>query len=102
MNQQLEKQSYAGVVCRSCRQPIPLPAIVVSMESEIESDGQSLQESSRGRVFSLRCRACDKEMPYRTKDVTEFEGTPRPRVSPARRKAPHGGAGEGFSRAASA
>jgi hypothetical protein len=98
MNQQLEKQTYAGVLCRSCRQPIPIPAIVITMASEVES-GKSPREVPRGCVFSVRCRACDKEMPYSASEIMEFEGTPRPRVSPARRRSEFP---EGLSRAASA
>lgn len=100
MNEQLEKQVYAGVVCRSCRQAIPLPAIVVSMVSEIENDKSGL-ETQQACVFSLRCRACDKEMPYRTNDIVDFEGTPRPRIWSARRKSGSGST-DGLSRAASA
>jgi hypothetical protein len=85
MNQQLEKQGYAGVVCRSCRQAIPVPPIVISMASEIESD-PSGRENPQGCVFSLRCRACDKELPYRINEIVDFEGTPRPRIWWARRK----------------
>lgn len=98
MNQQLKKQGYAGVVCRCCRQPIPLPTIVVNMASETENDRLSPGETPRGRAFSLRCRACDKEMPYSTSEIVDFEGTPRPRVSPAQRKSDY----RGFSRAANA
>ena len=101
MNQQLENQTYAGVVCRCCRQAIPLPAFVVSLEAEIENEKSPLGEGSQERVFSLRCRACDKEMPYRTNDIVDFEGTPRPRVWSARRK-PGSGSGGDLSRAASA
>ena len=83
MNAQLEKQQYRGVVCFCCRQPIPLPAIVLHIESA-EKDNQSAYAAERsGRVFHLRCRACDKEMPYRATDIVDIEGTPKPRVSRA-------------------
>ncbi len=98
MNQQLEKQSYAGVVCRSCRQAIPLPAIVISKASEIERD--SSRENPQSCAFTLRCRACDKEMPYRVNDIVDFEGTPRPRFWSARRKSASGSSD--LSRAAGA
>jgi len=98
MNQQMEKPVYAGVVCRCCRQAIPLPAIVLSMTAEIENDPSSY-DNPQSRVFSLRCRACDKEMPYRVNEIVDFEGTPRPRVWSARRKP--AGSGD-LSRAASA
>lgn len=101
MNQQMEKQVYAGVVCRCCRQAIPLPAIVVSMAAEIENDPSS-HDNPQGRVFSLRCRACDKEMPYRVNEIVDFEGAPRPRIWSARRKSGHAGSTGDLSRAASA
>jgi hypothetical protein len=100
MNQQLEKQTYAGVVCRSCRQAIPLPGIVISMAAEIDND-KSAGENPQACVFSLRCRACDKEMPYRVNEIVEFEGIPRPRVWSARRKSGQAGSND-LSRAASA
>jgi hypothetical protein len=98
MNQQVDKQVYAGVVCRCCRQAIPLPSIVLSMVAEADSDASG-RETAPARVFSLRCRACDKEMPYRVDEIVDFEGTPRPRVWSARRKP---ASTDGFSRAASA
>jgi hypothetical protein len=101
MNQQLEKQVYAGVVCRCCRQAIPLPAIVVSMAAAIDND-KSGRDTPQGCVFSLRCRACDKEMPYGTNEIVNFEGTPRPRIRSTRRKSPQGGSSDGLSRAARA
>jgi len=78
-----EKQQYRGVFCFSCRQPIPLPSIVL----QIESAGQNLDTGYAGqpqrRVFSLRCRACDKEMPYRSVDIVEIEGIPKRRLTRA-------------------
>jgi hypothetical protein len=70
-----QKQSYRGVLCASCKQPIPVPAIVVIMEAESNGEEQSV------RVFNVRCRACEKEHPYRTTDIVEFDGTPRTRHS---------------------
>jgi len=68
---QNSKQSYRGVLCVSCKQAIPVPAIVVNMESDVERTI---------RVFNLRCRACEKEHPYCTTDIVEFDGAPRVRV----------------------
>jgi hypothetical protein len=76
MIETMEMQSYSGVLCRSCRQPIPLPTVVEASSA----DRESRQEETR--VFNLRCRACDKERPYRRSDIAVFEGTPRPRTSP--------------------
>jgi hypothetical protein len=101
MNQQLEKPSYAGVVCRCCRQAIPLPAIVVSMAAQIDNH-KAGRDTPQACVFSLRCRACDKEMPYRADEIVNFEGTPRPRIWSARRKSSPAGSSDDLSRAASA
>jgi hypothetical protein len=78
-----EKQQYCGVFCFSCRQPIPLPAIVLHIESAGKNLDASYADEPKRRVFSLRCRACDKEMPYRTSDIVEIEGTPKPRLTRA-------------------
>lgn len=80
MNQELQ-QSYRGVFCRCCRQPIPLPAIVLHIESSLNQSDSGLENEKSSRVFSLRCRACDKEMPYGMSDVAVIEGMPKPRVS---------------------
>jgi len=78
MTQDVPKQSYRGVLCMSCRQPIPLPAIVLTLGIEPRGGEES---SGPERVFTLRCRACGRERPYRSTEVVEFEGTPLPRVS---------------------
>ena len=85
MSQETKNQQYGGVLCRYCRQPIPLPAIVVSMEAADERERSRSSHEQIGRVFTLRCRACDAEFPYRSKEIVNFEGTPRIRISPARR-----------------
>ena len=73
MTQEL-KQSYRGVLCASCKQAIPVPAIVVSIEAESGDAEPSI------RVFNLRCRACEKEHPYCSTDIVEFDGAPRVRT----------------------
>jgi hypothetical protein len=81
MNQEIVKQSYRGVLCKSCRQPIPLPGILVKMELAIQGKEPSSAHEHHSRVFSLRCRACEREKPYRATEVADFQGTPRARVS---------------------
>jgi hypothetical protein len=71
-------EHYRGVVCGYCRQPIPLPAIV---ERIAQGEGEFVGREKSGRMFNLRCRACEREMPYRTSDIVEFEGSPRVRSS---------------------
>jgi len=79
MIEMMEKQSYSGVLCKSCRQPIPAPTVVGEAAADIDAASQPLPKAS---VFNLRCRACDKERPYRRSDIVIFEGAPRPRTMP--------------------
>jgi hypothetical protein len=67
-------EHYSGVLCRCCRQPIALPEAVTKHRRE---------QDDLPPVFSLRCRACDKERPYGLADVTSFVGTPRLRETRA-------------------
>ena len=76
MNQQAVQQSYRGVRCMSCRQPIPLPTFLIETDSRIRAE-QADEHSTR--VFSLRCRACELEKPYNTTEIQDFEGQPRMR-----------------------
>jgi hypothetical protein len=80
MTEAAQTPHYSAVLCRCCRQPIPLPAIALEMMARRSHD----QSDPAGHVVNLRCRVCDKEMPYRVSEAAEFEGTPRPRVMPAR------------------
>ena len=90
-------QSYRAVICQCCRQPIPLPGIVLHIESLLANENSPFEEKNE-RAFTLRCRSCEKEMPYRTTDIVDVEGTPKPRMSRA-----HGRKGQGnLSRAANA
>jgi len=81
MTQDTIKQSYRGVRCLSCRQPIPLPAILLRMESANKGKESDSPQEHHARVFSLRCRSCEREKPYRATDVIDFEGAPKPRLS---------------------
>jgi len=82
MMTQANKQSYLGVRCLSCRQPIPVPSILAVSTSATEQENPFLStDQQHDRVFSLRCRSCEREKPYRASDVAEFEGTPVVRTS---------------------
>lgn len=98
---EIVKQSYRGVLCMSCRQPIPLPEIVIRMEVHSDAKVSEAASDQHGHVFSLRCRACNREKPYRSSDIVELEGTPRPRPSIFRNPQGVGRAKHGLSRAAS-
>jgi len=76
MTQDVAKQSYRGVLCMSCRQPIPVPAIVITLG--VVPQGNEAEPPERTElVFTLRCRACGRERPYRLLDIVELEGKPR-------------------------
>ena len=82
MMTQADKQSYPGVRCLSCRQPIPVPSSLAGNLSVGEQENSFLSgEQQHDRVFSLRCRSCEREKPYRASDVVEFEGAPVARMS---------------------
>ncbi|HTZ72324.1 MAG TPA: hypothetical protein VMB47_00255 [Candidatus Aquilonibacter sp.] len=82
MIQEATKPHYSAVMCRHCRQPIPVPAIVIRMESLASpQDAETMQPE---RVFTLRCRACEGENPYRSSQIVDVEGEPKGRSSPRR------------------
>jgi len=81
MTQNDVSQSYRGVRCLSCLQPIPLPAILVEIDSRLRGLSVQHADEHSTRVFSLRCRACEREKPYRTSDIVDFAGEPKVRVS---------------------
>ena len=69
-----EHQTFRGVVCLHCKAPIPVPAIVTSLQ-EYSSDAAG-SAPRKSQVFNIRCPQCHKEKPYRTREILEFEGTP--------------------------
>lgn len=72
----------------SCRQPIPLPGIVINREVLGLAGDSGTRHELREHVFSLRCRSCNREKPYRSRDIVEFEGEPR--RWPSTLRSPHG------------
>ena len=71
MTTETEPQTFRGVVCLHCNAPIPVPAIVGSLQSADEGATQG-----RSQVFNLRCPSCHKEKPYRTREIVDFAGSP--------------------------
>ena len=66
---------YAAVICRVCRQPIPVPAIVTQMDSFIGAS--EYDNAQHNRVFHLRCRSCSAEKLYQSSQIVEVEGLPK-------------------------
>jgi len=81
MSQKAVQQSYRGVRCLSCRQPIPLPSILIEIDSRLRGLNAENTDEPSTRAFSLRCRACEREKPYRMSDILDFEGAPKAHVS---------------------
>jgi len=81
MTIETERPSFRGVVCLHCKTPIPVPNIVRSLQAADEGTGLALQKS---QVFVLRCWACHKEKPYRTREIVDCEGTPEAATPAAR------------------
>ena len=80
MTIETERPTFRGVVCLHCKAPVPVPAIVGTLEDA--NDGtESFQRKSQ--VFNLRCPSCQKEKPYRTREIVDFEGTPEAAMAPA-------------------
>jgi len=89
-SQELQERTYRGVLCMSCRQPIPLPAMLANMDSAFRNNTSSEPLDHPARVFSLRCRACYREKPYAASEIMDFEGDPRPNVLRPRVSHPFG------------
>jgi hypothetical protein len=73
MTIETERPTFRGVVCLHCKAPVPVPAIVASLQAASEGSESSQRKS---QVFNLRCPSCHKEKPYRTREIVDFEGTP--------------------------
>jgi hypothetical protein len=73
MTTETERPIFRGVVCLYCKEPIPVPAIVGSLEESTGVETETFQPKSQ--VFNIRCPSCHKEKPYRTREIVAFEGT---------------------------
>lgn len=81
MKIEIKTEGYQGVHCRLCTQPIPIPKIVISMEETAKREEMLSGQAKGERVFTLRCRSCEGEYPYCSKDIVSVEGTPKSRRS---------------------
>jgi hypothetical protein len=71
-----EVQKYRGVVCVSCREPIPLPAEAAQRYAKFrEQEPHDLAVP----MFTLRCNACERDTLYSPRDIVDFEGVPKVR-----------------------
>jgi hypothetical protein len=77
MIQEATTPQYSAVTCKYCREPIPVPGIVLRMESLPHPFDTEAGQSER--VFNLRCRVCEGEHPYRSSQIVQVEGEPKGR-----------------------
>ena len=69
-------QSYPGVLCIRCRQPIAVSAKVARRKIELESEA-----TDGPRAFITRCKQCEGEGVYAFSEIRTFEGAPRIRTA---------------------
>ena len=81
MTLETERPTFRGVVCLHCKAPVPVPAIVHSLQA---ASGEAESSQRKSQVFNIRCPSCHKEKPYRTREIVDFEGTPETAVTPER------------------
>lgn len=81
MTIETERPTFRGVVCLHCKAPVPVPAIVSSLQAANDGNESSPRKS---QVFNLRCPSCHKEKPYRTREIVDFDGTPETAMTPER------------------
>jgi hypothetical protein len=72
-------ESYRGVSCLRCGEPIPASAKIVGLQDEIESS-----QTNTSGAFIARCRFCESENVYSISALKTFDGEPRKRVFRAR------------------
>ena len=75
MTTEKERHEFRGVVCLHCKAAIPVPAIVGHTKVPQHEGPEVIQANSQ--VFTLRCPVCQKEKPYWTREILNFEGDPR-------------------------
>ncbi len=98
MTIEAERQTFRGVVCLHCKAPIPVPAIVGSLQA---AEGEGAESSQRkSQVFNIRCPQCHKEKPYRTREIVDFEGTTETAMAPEHRAPVRWYPQDGMTRAA--
>jgi hypothetical protein len=71
MTQEKELHQFLGVACLHCGTPIPVPAIIGTIEAALRAGAKSSPGNSA--VFTLRCPVCHKEKPYRTREIVNFD-----------------------------
>lgn len=102
MTQDTQQQSYRGVKCLNCKEPIPISPLVAGIEAELRDAEHAPTKHRKCQVFHLRCVICGKEKPYKIGEILEFEGMPATLSSHAEPRAAYVNQSANRSRAANA
>jgi hypothetical protein len=76
MSDELKSQKYTGVLCHSCRQPIPVPQRMIDKARLFETEDELGPHELPASILNLRCKACERENFYRISDMQDIPGTP--------------------------
>lgn len=87
MIQEITQRHYVGVLCSRCTERIPAPNRAAVLYEELKHGEVSDGQDAESRAFTLRCRVCNEEGVYGFKEIQEFEGAPRMRISERKRAA---------------
>ena len=68
--------SYSGVFCLRCGDPIPVSARVIAIQDEIAQGRTGVPYA-----FLARCRTCEYESVYEIGSVQSIDGEPRRRIT---------------------
>jgi hypothetical protein len=76
MTQDTEQQTFRGVKCLHCKQPIPISPVIAGIEAEARDNNPKPAKHQKRQMFNLRCESCGKEKPYKISEIAEFVEEP--------------------------
>ncbi len=74
MQAMLVRETYRGVSCRHCGQPIRVRPSIVNRESAFQQSEPNFTKQWCSQVFAHRCRTCGAEAIYTLSHIVDFEG----------------------------
>ncbi|HEV2385969.1 MAG TPA: hypothetical protein VGS20_01825 [Candidatus Acidoferrales bacterium] len=74
MNQMATVESFLGVNCIRCKQPVPVPAQAGSLSPSGLSTSGPESVPGPNAVFLAWCPTCSREAPYLTSEIVAFTG----------------------------
>ncbi|MFZ0213623.1 MAG: hypothetical protein WBE20_08315 [Candidatus Acidiferrales bacterium] len=70
-----EVAHFRGVACLHCGEPIHLTPRVAILEAALRGAAASGADAGEPRRFVTWCEACEREAPYFTNEVEDFDGS---------------------------